>query len=48
MIVIHLLSKAEDISVTDDFCTVKVAGLVVTEPNTLNAKLINSILQVIT
>ena len=48
IIVIHLLSTVADVIVTDDCCTVKVVGLVVMESNTLNSKLINSILQVIT
>ena len=48
IIVIHLLSTVADVIVIDDCCTVKVAGLVVMESNTLNSKLINSILQVIT
>ena len=38
----------DNVIVIDDCCTVKVAGLVVMESNTLNCKLINSILQVIT
>ena len=48
IIVIHLLSTVGDVNVSDDCCTVNVAGLVVMESNTPNSKLINSILQVIT
>ena len=48
IIVIHLLSTVGDVNVSDDCCTVNVTRLVVIESNTLNSKLINSILQVIT
>ena len=48
IIVLHLLSTVGDVNVSDDCCTVKVAGLVVIESNTLNSKFIYIILQAIT